>query len=72
EEFACDWAKRYCLVGKEGPESVGLRVNLPVPEEKSAEAIANGLSSVKWGVQKRLLNIAEECLRVCPAHRIRK
>ncbi len=68
DDFACDWAKRYCLAGKEGSAYLGLDVNLPVPEEKSAQQIAEAVSTVRWGVQKRLLNIAEECLRVCPYH----
>jgi epoxyqueuosine reductase len=65
--FACDWAKRYGLSGEEGAAYWGLDINLAVPEERTAEALARAISSVEWGVQKRHLNIAEECLRVCPA-----
>ena len=67
DAFACDWAKRYGLSGEEGPAYLGLDTDLPVPEERTAEALARAVSSVQWGVQKRHLNIAEECLRVCPA-----
>ena len=68
--FACDWAKRYCLSGREGPAYMGLDVDVPLPDERSADAIAKAVSQVDWGAQKRHLNVAEECLRVCPAHRI--
>ncbi len=67
--YACDWAKKYCLVGEEGPAYMGLDVNVPLPKEQTAAAIADAVASVEWGIQKRHLNIAEECLRVCPAHK---
>lgn len=65
--YACDWAKRYCLSGVEGPAYWGMDLDVPLPQTKQAEDAAQALASVKWGVQKRHLNIAEECLRVCPA-----
>jgi epoxyqueuosine reductase len=67
DHFACDWAKRYTLAGKEGPEYSGLDVNVPLPEERTGAAIAAAVSSVDWGVQKRHPATAEECLRVCAA-----
>jgi len=70
--FACDWAKRYCLSGREGPAYMGLDVDVPVPESRTAQAVAEAVCDVDWGAQKRHLNVAEECLRVCPAHRIHR
>jgi len=69
--FACDWAKRYCLSGKEGGQYLGLKVDVPVPKNRTSEILAETLANVKWGVQKRLLDVAPECLRVCPAHKIK-
>lgn len=65
--FACDWAARYGLAGEEGPKYCGLDVDLPVPKERTAQAVAAAVSRVNWGVQKRHTNIVEECVRVCPA-----
>ena len=68
DTLRCDWAKRYCLVGKAGPAYRGLAVNLSIPRRKiTPEKIAYSLSNAEWGVQKRLLDICEECIRVCPA-----
>ena len=64
--FACDWAKLYCLAGSEGAAYCGVGAHAPLPERRNAEEIVNALGRVHWGVQKRHLNIAEECLRVCP------
>ena len=69
DAFACDWAQRYGLAGEEGPKYCGLETDVPLPAERTAEALAEALRSVHWGVQKRFCNIAEECLRACPAGR---
>ncbi len=65
--FACDWATRYCLAGEAGPKYCGLDVDVPVPQNRNALAVAAAVSKVNWGVQKRHSNITEECLRICPA-----
>lgn len=65
--FSCDWAKRYCLVGEEGPYYWNVDVNIPVPEEKKVEKVLDSVSNVSWGVQKLHINIVEECLRKCIA-----
>ncbi|MFH1477111.1 MAG: hypothetical protein ABIH24_06455 [Verrucomicrobiota bacterium] len=70
DSFACDWAKRYCLSGKEGGQYLGLNVDVPVPKTRTTEALADAVENVKWGVQKHLLDVVPECLRVCPAHKI--
>ncbi|MBU0715201.1 MAG: hypothetical protein KJ964_07590 [Verrucomicrobia bacterium] len=70
DSFACDWAKRYCLSGKEGGQYLGLNVDVPVPKTRTAEVLADAVENVKWGVQKHLLDVVPECLRVCPAHKI--
>jgi len=65
--FACDWAKRYCLVGEEGPSYWNVDINIPVPKEESVEDVLNSVSKYPWGVQKLHINIVEECLRRCRA-----
>jgi epoxyqueuosine reductase QueG len=65
--YACDWAKRYTLSGKEGPDWLGIDINVPVPAQKTTEAIVAAVAGADFGVQKRHVNITEECLRVCPA-----
>ena len=67
--FACDWAKRYGLVEAEGPGYFGVRINVPVPKKRTGAAIVAATESAARGVQKRHINIMEECIRVCPAHR---
>ncbi|MBN1444540.1 MAG: hypothetical protein JW957_00335 [Candidatus Omnitrophica bacterium] len=66
DNYACEWAKRYVLSGKEGPEYYGLKSDTPVPEKKNAEAIVKAVNKIDWGVQKRLMSICEECIKVCP------
>ena len=67
DRFACDWAKRYGLSGKEGPEYFGLKSDLPVPKDKSSKEVMSALKKVPWGVQKRHIGICEECIRTCKA-----
>ena len=67
ERFACDWAARYCLAGEEGPKYCGLDVDVPLPKDRTTNAVASALGKINWGVQKRHTNIVEECLRPCPA-----
>lgn len=69
DEFACDWAKRYGLVASEGPACYALESDQPLPEERSGKAIAEAVTRVQWGMQKRHVNIVEECMRVCPRGR---
>ncbi|OGF48887.1 MAG: hypothetical protein A2044_03240, partial [Candidatus Firestonebacteria bacterium GWA2_43_8] len=61
----CDWAKRYGLSEKEGPEFYALKTETEFPEDLTPEKLVKAVSGVKWGVQKRHVNICEECLRVC-------
>ena len=67
DTFACDWAKRYSLNAQEGPQYWGVDESYPVPENRTAEEVVKAVSRTDWGVQKLHLNVAEECLRVCPA-----
>ncbi len=66
DDFSCDWAKRYGLAGKEGPEYMGIDVNFKVPGKERIKKLCENLMKVKWGVQKRHINICEECIRNCP------
>ncbi|MFN4227908.1 MAG: hypothetical protein ACK4F0_07220, partial [Candidatus Ratteibacteria bacterium] len=65
DEFSCDWAKRYGLDGKDGVKFMGIDTNFKVPEKNRKEKLIENLIKVKWGVQKRHLNICEECIRNC-------
>ena len=67
DRFACDWAARYALSGGDGGANCGSGVDLGVPQDRSVSALAAAVATADWGVQKRLLTIAEECIRVCPA-----
>jgi len=61
----CDWAKRYGLSEKEGPEFYALKTEREFPKDLTPEKLAKSVTNVNWGVQKRHVNICEECLRVC-------
>jgi len=65
--FSCDWARMYAMSGREGPQYYGLKRDLPVPKKKEAGEIVKAINKVEWGVQKRHINVCEECIRVCPA-----
>ncbi|MBN2308900.1 MAG: hypothetical protein JXR94_08025 [Candidatus Hydrogenedentes bacterium] len=67
--LACDWAKLYGLSGEAGAKYLGLGVDVPVPDAPSGADVAKAAASAEFGVQKRLLSLAEECVRVCPAHK---
>ncbi|MDD5483394.1 MAG: hypothetical protein PHP98_07065 [Kiritimatiellae bacterium] len=69
DDYACDWAKRYVLSGREGGQYLGLKVDAPLPKKRTVEILADTVAKTKWGVQKRLLDVVPECLRVCPAHK---
>ena len=66
DDFSCDWAKRYGLIGEEGPKYMGVDLNFKVPEREKIKKLCENLIKVKIGVQKRHINICEECIRTCP------
>jgi len=70
DQYACDWAARLGLSGREGPSYCGLDSDRTLPECRTCEAAMDAVASVRWGVQKHHLQICEECVRVCPAHLI--
>jgi len=65
DQCRCDWALRYGLVPDEGVKLTGSQSNVPVPEEVTAEALAEGMK-----LQDKVLKIrpcvAEMCLMACP------
>ncbi len=65
DQLKCDWAKRYGLVSKDGPEYYAVKTDVPYPKNITPEKLAKAISKIKWGVQKRHINICEECLRTC-------
>ncbi len=61
----CDWAKRYALVGDEGPKYMGSTTDVPPPDgEITAEAIAAAVRK-RDPVQRHLDCILEPCLKAC-------
>ena len=62
----CNWAKRYALNGEAGPAYYGVNMPLFPKGEITPEKVASAVSKVQWGVQKRHINICEECIRTCP------
>ncbi|MCM8766950.1 MAG: hypothetical protein NC901_02670 [Candidatus Omnitrophica bacterium] len=65
DEFSCDWAKRFGLNGKDGVKFMGIDNDFKVPEKNRKEKLIENLMKVRWGVQKRHLNICEECIKNC-------
>ncbi len=61
----CDWAKKYALVGEEGPRYLGSTTDVPPPEgEITAEQTAEALTR-KDPVQRHWDCILEPCLKAC-------
>jgi ferredoxin len=61
----CDWAKRYSLVGEEGVNFVGWKMNLPVPDKIDAQALDAGLRQQPPIPKYRPCNF-EACVLACP------
>jgi epoxyqueuosine reductase QueG len=65
EQCRCDWALRYGLVQEEGVKYTGSQSSVPVPEQVTAAALAEGMKQ-----QDKVLKIrpcvAEMCLLACP------
>ncbi len=61
----CDWAKRYALVGDEGPRYMGSTTDVPPPDgEITAEDIAEAVRR-RDPIQRHLDCILEPCLKAC-------
>ncbi len=66
----CDWAKKYALVGDEGPKFMGSHTDVPVPDgEITAELIAEAMLK-RDPIQRHLDCIVEGCLKAC--HGVRR
>lgn len=64
----CDWAKRYALVGDEGPKYMGSTTDIQPPAGPiSAEDVAAAVRS-RDPIQRHLDCILEPCLKAC--HRV--
>jgi epoxyqueuosine reductase QueG len=80
----CDWAKRYALLGEEGPKYLGATHDIKPPDKITAQAIQEGLKKLDPATfyRNRLIGregkivvagvntvIVEGCLRACmPPH----
>jgi len=61
----CDWAKKYALIGDEGPKYMGSTTDVPPPDGPiTAEAIAEAVRK-RDPVQRHLDCIIEPCLKAC-------
>jgi epoxyqueuosine reductase QueG len=64
----CDWAKRYSLVGDEGPKYTTSQTNVMPPEEITAENLAEALKQTDE-IQKDYFLVMEPCFIACPGGR---
>lgn len=64
----CDWSKKYCLVGDEGPKYTGAIHNVMPPREITAENLANALKQTD-PLQKDYFLVMEPCFINCPGGR---
>ncbi|MDD5603177.1 MAG: hypothetical protein PHG48_03700, partial [Eubacteriales bacterium] len=62
----CDWAKKYCLTGDEGPKYNGSQTDIKPPEEVTAENLAEALTHMDE-LQKDYMLAMEPCFIYCPA-----
>jgi len=61
----CDWAKKYGLVGDEGPRWIGSETDIAPPDHPVTEADILEAYARLDQVQKHLLCVVEPCLRAC-------
>lgn len=71
EPLRCDWAKRYALVGEEGPRYMGSRTNVLPLEKITPENLCQALKQTD-PLQKVWIGIVERCLSVCPLSQDKK
>lgn len=60
----CDWAKKYCLAGDEGPKYTGSTTDILPPEEVTAENLADALAKID-PIQKDYMLSMEPCFVNC-------
>ncbi len=64
----CEWAKRYGLVGDEGPRWIGSQTDIRPPEGPlTLDQVAEAYAQLD-PVQKHWMCIVEPCLRACHLH----
>ncbi|MCM8818210.1 MAG: hypothetical protein NC915_01845 [Candidatus Omnitrophica bacterium] len=61
----CEWAKKYGLVGDEGPKYMGVSTNIMTPKKIIVEKLCNALKQYDL-IQRRLICILEKCIDKCP------
>jgi epoxyqueuosine reductase QueG len=65
EQVRCDWALRYGLVPEEGVMYTGSKSDAPIPENVTAEALADGMTKQDTILKIRPC-VAEVCMLACP------
>jgi len=61
----CDWAKKYGLVGEEGPKYMGIDTNIMPPEKITEKSLCEALKNYDK-IQGRIICICEPCIKNCP------
>ncbi len=65
DRLRCEWAKRYALVGDEGPRWGGQTTNVMPPEGEITSEVLSSAYQQKDPVQKHFTCILEPCLKAC-------
>lgn len=65
EQVRCDWALRYGLVPEEGVQYTGSSSDAPIPDDVTAEALAEGMTKQDTILKIRPC-VAEMCMMSCP------
>lgn len=63
----CDWAKRYGLLGAEGPILFGSHTDFPIPETITPEAVCEAIRASDRLQRPGYSGIVERCFTECPA-----
>ncbi len=66
----CDWAKKYGLLGDEGPKYTGSITDVPTPETVTAANLAEAMKSLDQ-IQKDYFLVQEPCLIACAQSGVR-
>lgn len=69
DRLRCDWAKRYALVGDEGPKYTGSQTDILPPDDITPENLIDALKQFD-PLQKDRSLILEKCVAACFAHEI--
>jgi len=69
DRLRCDWAKRYGLVGEEGPKFMGSYNSFSPPDVITPEKVCDAMLKADRLQRPGYLAIVERCFTNCPAQR---